>query len=343
MKIIYSEQEKLHHPQHEWSEGKLIPYQEKNTRAEIIKKEVIREGMGDLIMDASEYPLDYLKTVMDPHMVDFVKTCEGLDKNESVFPHVFPYRDFTPTFSEHPRINLRKAGYYCFDVGIEIDNNTFKAAKASVDVALTGAELIMNKEERIVFSLSRPPGHHAGYNFFGGYCIFNNVAAAAYQLAMNNTPIAILDVDFHHGNGTQDIFYDQPNVLYVSIHGHPSQYFPYFSGFEDEKGYKLGLGANINIPLPKGTGNDEYREHLKFALKQIKAFQPHVLIISMGFDTFVKDPIGDFNLTTDFYKEIALLCGEIQVPVLAVLEGGYDIKDLQKNGYSFIKGLMELE
>lgn len=343
MKIIYSGKEKLHHPQKEWSEGKLIPYQEKNIRAEIIKNEVIKEGMGHMLLGETEYPLDFIKTVMDPDMVDFIKSCEDLSRGESVFPHVFPYRDFTPAFNEHPRINLRKAGCYCFDVGIEIDYNTYKSAKASVDVALTGAQLIINKEEKVVFALSRPPGHHAGYNFFGGYCIFNNSAIAAYQLAMNDTPIAILDVDFHHGNGTQDIFYEQPNVLYVSIHGDPSQYFPYFSGFEDEKGQKLGLGANLNIPLPKGVDNDEYRKHLKIALKRIQAFKPNALVISMGFDTFMKDPIGEFNLTTDFYKEIALLCGEIQVPILAVLEGGYDIKDLQKNGYSFIKGLSELD
>ncbi len=343
MKIIYSEKEKLHHPQHEWSEGKLIPYQEKNIRAEIIKKEIIKDGMEYMLMTPNEYPLEYLKAVMDSDMVDYVKSCEDLAENESVFPHVSLYRDFTPKFSEHPKINLKKAGYYCFDVGIEIDHNTYKSAKASVDVALTGAELIVNKKERVVFSLSRPPGHHAGYNFFGGYCIFNNAAAAANYIAKNESRVAILDVDFHHGNGTQDIFYDQANVFYVSIHGHPGQYFPYFSGFEDEKGQRLGLGANLNIPLPKGIENDEYREHLKFALKKIKEFQADSLVLSIGFDTFVKDLIGDFNLTTDFYKEIALMCGELQIPVLAVLEGGYDIQDLQKNGHSFIKGLKELD
>lgn len=343
MKIIYSEKEKLHHPQHEWSEGKLIPYQEKNIRAEIIKKEVIKEGMASTIMQANEYPLDLLKAVISPQMVDYIKSCEDLAKNESIFPHVFPYRDFTPEFSQHPRINLRKAGYYCFDVGIEINRETFAAAKASVDVALTGAELIITKEEHVIFSLSRPPGHHAGYDFFGGYCIFNNAAVATGQLVKDNSPVAILDVDFHHGNGTQDIFYEQPNVLYVSIHGDPRQFYPYFSGFEDEKGKKLGFGTNINIPLPAGTGNEEYRESLKFALKQIKQFNPHTLVLSLGFDTFMKDPVGDFNLTTEFYKEIALRCGELQIPILAVLEGGYDMEDLKKNGLSFIQGLKEIE
>lgn len=343
MKIIYSEKEKFHHPQHEWSEGKLIPYQEKNIRALAIKNEAIKHGMGDSIIDCNEYPLSYIKKVMSPEMVDFIKSCEDLGNGESVFPHVFPYRDFTPQFTEHPRINLRKAGYYCFDVGIEIDNDTFIAAKASADVAVTGAELLLNKKEKVVFSLSRPPGHHAGYEFFGGYCIFNNAAIAAYQLAMKYDAVAILDVDFHHGNGTQDIFYEYPNVLYVSIHGDPSQNFPYFSGFEDEKGQKLGIGTTVNIPLPNGTGNSEYRHHLKAAIRKIKDFQPNVLVVSMGFDTYEKDPIGYFDLTTDFYEEIALMCGDIQVPILAVLEGGYGISDLHKNGYSFIKGLKQID
>lgn len=343
MKIIYSEKEKLHRPEHEWSYGKLLPYAEKNTRAEIIKKGIIKDGMKNILMEANEYPLDYLKAVINPEMVDFVKSCEELEPKESVFPHVFPYRDFTPEFTEHPRINLKKAGYYCFDVGIEIDKDTFEAAKASTDVALTGAGLIINKQEKIVFSLCRPPGHHAGYSFFGGYCIFNNAAVAAHQLSMHYGPVAILDVDFHHGNGTQDIFYEQPNVLYVSLHGDPSQFYPFFSGFDDEKGEKLGRGTNINIPLPSGIGDYEYRENLKYAVKQIKKFHPQALVISIGFDTFEKDPIGEFKLTTAFYKEIALIAGEVGVPILAVLEGGYDIADLQKNGKSFIMGLKELE
>lgn len=343
MKVIYSEKEKHHHPQHEWSQGKLVPYPEKNTRAELIKKELQRDKLGHLLMEAKEYPTQYIKTVIDPQMVDFIKSCEELGPNESVFPHVFPYRDFTPEFSEHPRINLKKSGYYCFDVGIEIDKDTFVAAKASGDVALTGAHLLVEKKEKVVFSLCRPPGHHAGYSFFGGYCIFNNAAVAAHHLAMHFGQVAILDVDFHHGNGTQDIFYEQPNVLYVSLHGDPSEFYPFFSGFDDEKGQKLGLGANINIPLPNGTGDYEYRENLKYAVKQIRRFDPKVLVLSIGFDTFIKDPIGGFKLTTPFYKEIALIAGEVGVPVLAVLEGGYDIKDLHKNGKSFVTGLMELE
>ena len=343
MKIIYSEKEKLHHPQYEWNEGKLKPYPEKNMRAEIIKNEAVKYGMGDKIINAKTFSEKYIKAVTDLQMFNFIKSCENLNKDESVFPHVFPYTDFTPKFKRHPRINLQKSGYYCFDVGIEIDKHTYEAAKAAVDCALTGAELITKGKEKNVFALSRPPGHHAGFDHFGGYCIFNNAAVAAYELVKTYGMVSILDLDFHHGNGTQGIFYQYPNVLYASIHGDPEEYYPYFSGFADEKGEKLGLGANLNIPLGKGIKNEDYRAHLKKALKEIKKFGAKVLVLSMGFDTYKDDPIGDFDLTTEFYEEIALLVGELQIPVLAVLEGGYDIADLQKNGMSFIKGFAQLD
>lgn len=343
MKIIYSELEKFYHSKHRWALSELIFFLGKNNRAGIIKKESEKRGLRSLIINPNEYPLESLKTVMDSDMVDFVKSCENFEKNETVFPYVFPYkRSFTEKFNNIPEVNIKRAGYYNFDMIIEIDNNTYKAAKSAADCALTGAELILNKKERNVFALCCPPGHHAGYNYYGGYCVFNNAAIAAHQL-LKRGKVAILDVDFHHGNGTQDIFYDQASVLYVSLHGDPHCYYPYFSGYSSEKGYRLGMGKNINIPLLAGTGNDKYREHLKDAIKKIGDFQPETLVISVGFDTYKHDYLGGFKLTTDFYKEIVLIAGELKIPILAVLEGGYNIKDTGKNGYSFIEGLAELD
>jgi acetoin utilization deacetylase AcuC-like enzyme len=318
-----------------------VPYPEKNIRAEVIKDEIAKRGMQSLIMDTKEFPLDYIKAVTDHDMVEYIKSCEDLDENESVFPHIFPYNDFTPKFKSHPRINLRKAGYYCFDVGIEIDKHTFTAAKASADTALTGAELIFTKQEKHVFALCRPPGHHAGYDHFGGYCIFCNAAVAASYLSRLGR-VAILDVDFHHGNGTQGIFYNQPNVYYISIHGDPERTYPYFSGFADEQGEKLGLGTNLNIPLPAGIGDNEYRGYLKNALVAIDKFEPEVLILSLGLDIFEGDPLSDVGVSTPFFKEIAESVSKLGVPILALLEGGYDMKDLAQNGASFAEGLAEL-
>jgi len=340
MKVIYSEKEKLHHPQYEWNFGKLVPYPEKNIRAQIIRNELIERGMKDLIRTPKQFPLSHLKEVTSPAMVDYIKSCEELGKTESVFPHVFPYRDFTPEFSSHPRINLKKAGYYCFDVGIEIDKDTFTAAKASVDVALTGAELIRNGKESRVFSLCRPPGHHAGYEHFGGYCIFNNAAVAAQHLAKEGN-VAIVDVDFHHGNGTQDIFYEQSDVLYVSLHGNPDRSYPYFSGFADECGDKLGKGFNLNIPLPAGVGDNEYRNYLGTALNRVKKFKPWAIVVSLGLDIFKDDPLSDIGVSSPFFGELGSTFCNLGIPVLGVLEGGYDMADLAENGANFIEAMAQ--
>jgi acetoin utilization deacetylase AcuC-like enzyme len=343
MKIIYSELEKLYHPKHRLTLGELIHLVVKNNRAEIIKKEAKKRGLKSLIINPNEYPLEFIKTITDSDMVDFVKSCENFKKNEAAYPYVFPYRRrLTRKFDDPTEVNTKSVGYYSFDMVREIDNNTYKAAKLAADCALTGAELILNKKERNVFALCCPPGHHAGYNYYGGFCVFNNAAIAAYQL-LKRGKVAILDLDFHHGNGTQDIFYEQASVLFVSLHGDPHHYYPYFSGYSNETGHKLGAGTNINIPLPGGTANNQYREHLKDAIKKIGDFQPETLVLSMGFDTYKHDYLGAFNLTTDFYKEIALLAGELKIPILAVLEGGYNIMATGKNGYSFIEGLAELD
>lgn len=341
LKIIYSEKEKLHHPQYEWNFGKLVPYPEKSIRAEIIKNELIARDMGSLIIKPKTFPLSYIKAVTDHQMVDYIKSSEDLGENESIFPHIFPYRTFTPDYKPHPKINLRKAGYYCFDVGIELDKHTYTAAKAAADSALTGADLIFTKKEKKAFALCRPPGHHAGYDHFGGYCIFCNAAIAAQYLSKMGR-IAILDVDFHHGNGIQGIFYDQPNVLYVSIHGDPANSYPYFSGFADEEGERLGLGYNLNIPMPPGVGDNEYRGYLQTALKKIDTFEPEVLIVSLGLDIFEGDPLSDMGVSSEFFKEIARTVSKLGVPILGLLEGGYDMNSLANNGANFIEALAEL-
>ena len=343
MKIIYSELEKKYRPKHRLTLGELIHFVVKNNRAAIIKREAEKRGLRSLIINPNEYPLEFIKAITDADMVDFVKSCENFKKNETAFPYVFPNKGRRTRKAGDPQaVNTKSVGYYNFDMVMEIDNNTFKSAKLAADCALTGAELILNKKERNVFALCCPPGHHAGYNYYGGFCVFNNAAIAAYQL-LKRGKVAILDVDFHHGNGTQDLFYDQASVLFVSLHGDTHRYYPYFSGYSDETGQKLGVGKNINIPLPGGTGNDQYREHLKEAIKKIGDFEPETLVISMGFDTYKHDYLGAFKLTTAFYKEIALLAGELKIPILAVLEGGYNIMNTGKNGYSFIEGLAELD
>jgi acetoin utilization deacetylase AcuC-like enzyme len=176
--------------------------------------------------------------------------------------------------------------------------------------------------------LTRPPGHHASRDVFGGYCYLNNVAIAARWLADQGMRVAILDVDYHHGNGTQAIFYDRPEVYFVSIHADPTFAYPHFLGFSDENGVGAGENANLNLPLPAGTDWVRYAEALTRALGQVASFSPDVLLVSLGLDTYVDDPIAQFDLRTEDYLRMGEKIARARLPTLFVFEGGYNIDAL---------------
>src|SRR3989344_2670717 len=226
--------------------------------------------------------------------------------------------------------------YFITDTYAPLVGKTYQAAILAVDVSLTGAQML-REGERQVYSLCRPPGHHAEYKSMGGYCYFNNAAIAANYLATHGR-VAILDIDFHHGNGTQNVFYERSDVLYVSIHGDPRQVYPYGSGFEVERGQSTGLGYTINYPLPTKTANGQYSKVLQQALTQISGFEPKFLIVSAGFDTFKNDPIGGFELTMPFYKSIGEKIDALSLPSLIIQEGGYNVSALGNLVYSFLQG-----
>ena len=335
MKIFYSDKEKFHKPQFEWNFGKQVPYPEKYSRKQIIKKALIDKGYEKIMQEPKEYSVDHIKALHTKELVEHIKQCEQqLEENEEVYPHIFPYREF----GNYKNINLFKAGYHCFDVGTYLCKHTFIAAKAAVDCALNGAELILKGKEDRIFALCRPPGHHASRNFYGGYCIFNNAAIAAFYLSKVGR-VAVLDLDFHHGNGTQSIFYQQPQVVYISIHGDPRNHYPYFCGFANETGEDIGKGYNINIPLPAGTDDNKYRKHLHDTLKHLKSLNVKYLVLSMGFDIFKEDKMGDFEITSEFFHEIGATLNKLNMPVLACLEGGYKIEHLGQNAGNFVDGL----
>jgi len=208
-----------------------------------------------------------------------------------------------------------------------------------VDCALTAAREILSGR-RIAYALIRPPGHHAERRVFGGFCYFNNNAIAAQHLSAYGK-VAILDVDYHHGNGQQDIFYRRSDVLTVSIHGHPSFAYPYFSGFEDERGEGEGEGFNMNIPLPEGVGGMQYRKALGKAIQRIAVFEPQFLVVALGLDTAKGDPTGSWGLETKDFEENGRLIGGMGLPIVVIQEGGYRIGTLGKNARSFFKGLAE--
>ncbi len=276
----------------------------------------------------------HIKAVHDPGFVDYIKkVCSKLEAGTSVYPYVFPVRNRT----RPPKDLALRAGYYCIDTFTPINGNAYLAAKRAVDCALTAAKKLL-EGYRLAYALVRPPGHHAEQSSFGGFCYFNSAAAAA-QLLSACGKVAILDIDYHHGNGQQEIFYERSDVLTISIHGHPSFAYPYFSGFAGEKGRGDGRGYNINIPLRESVDGNYYRPVLRDALKHVKRFKPRFLIVPLGLDTAKEDPTGSWSLEADDFESMGQMIGALHLPTLVVQEGGYDTRVLGINARQFLTGL----
>jgi Deacetylases, including yeast histone deacetylase and acetoin utilization protein len=231
-----------------------------------------------------------------------------------------------------------KLSYYSFDAGTPITAGTWKAITASVNTALEGAERLAGGE-KAVFSLCRPPGHHAHRDFYGGYCFFNNAGLAAQHLLDKGCArVSVLDVDYHHGNGTQALFYDRADVQFLSIHADPKTDFPFFLGHADEYGQGPGRGHNHNYPLPNGTGWEGWSAALTQACETISDYAPDALVVSLGVDTFKDDPISSFTLETEHYPRIGAEIAALNKPTLFVMEGGYAIDAIGVNTVNVLDG-----
>jgi len=276
----------------------------------------------------------YIKAVHNAGFVDYLrKVCINLEPGTSIYPYVFPVRNR----ARPPKVLPIRAGYYCIDTFTPINGNAYLAAKRAVDCALTAAKKLL-EGYRLSYALVRPPGHHAEPSSFGGFCYFNSAAVAAEHLS-HYGKIAILDVDYHHGNGQQEIFYERSDVLTISIHGHPSFAYPYFSGFVSERGRGGGKGYNINIPLPESVDGELYRSVLRDALKRVTRFSPRFLIVALGLDTAKEDPTGSWSLGAEDFESIGKMIGLLRFPTLVVQEGGYDTRVLGINAQRFFNGL----
>ncbi|MDZ4247553.1 MAG: acetylpolyamine amidohydrolase [Dehalococcoidia bacterium] len=275
-----------------------------------------------------------IKAVHKSGFVDYInKVCAGLEAGTSIYPYVFPVRNR----ARPPKDLPVRAGYYCIDTFTPINGNAYLAAKRAVDCTLTAAKKLL-EGYRLAYALVRPPGHHAEPSSFGGFCYFNSAAAAA-ELLSSYGKVAILDVDYHHGNGQQEIFYERSDILTVSIHGHPSFAYPYFSGFAGETGRGQGRGFNHNIPLPEIIGNEIYLKTLRGALKQVAKFKPRYLTVALGLDTAKEDPTGTWSLEANDFEVMGEMIGGLHYPTLVVQEGGYDTRVLGINARSFFTGL----
>jgi acetoin utilization deacetylase AcuC-like enzyme len=251
------------------------------------------------------------------------------------FPHERLRRGMAPR-SRRPGVG--DPAEYCFDTITGIGPGTFSAACAAVDVALDAVALLAGGAPAAL-GLTRPPGHHVSRDLFGGGCYLNNAAVAAQRLRDDGVArVVILDLDYHHGNGTQSLFYDRPDVLYASLHGSPERAYPYFTGFEDERGSGEGEGATLNVTIPRGIGGEDYRRVLATVLERIGAFGPGALVVSLGLDTVNGDPSGDSALSTEDLLALGGDVAALGLPSVILLEGGYDVEHLGINTAAWMSG-----
>ena len=286
---------------------------------------------------------NHILAVHDRDFVRYLKqVCQTVGKTESVYPYVFPARSGLAGARRQDRLPRdldARAGYYCIDTFTPLDFGAYQAARAAVDVALTAAEAVLDGR-LVAYALCRPPGHHAERRVFGGFCYFNNAAIAAQFLSRHGS-VAVLDIDYHHGNGTQDIFYERSDVLTISIHGDPHIAYPHFSGFADEKGAGAGLGCNWNFPLPEHADEALYLRTLEKAARLIDRAAPAFLVVSLGLDTMARDQAGAFALRSESLRRVGERLGRLRLPTLVVQEGGYHTRNLRRGGGAFFAGLAE--
>ena len=332
MLIFYTDLHRLHNPPFElFDGGQHMPYLESPDRMERILSALKEQDWAEV--RAPEYfGLDPILAVHDKDYVDFLRTAyeewtqaKTDYEKTALLPATFPPRGW----SHRPKSILGRAGYYMFDLSAPIMDGTYRAALGSVNCALGGAKAI-EKGARSAFALCRPPGHHAGKSFCGGYCYLNNAAIAANWLSAVGK-VVILDIDYHAGNGTQDIFYERGDVLTISIHADPEGEYPAFCGYADETGAGQGSGWHCNFPLPAGTDDIRYLSTLNEALGLIQSFAPAFLVLSAGMDLYEGDPLGTFKITRDGLRQIGKRISALKLPTLIVMEGGYDNAALGHN------------
>ncbi len=339
MKVIHTERHRLRASKTELHGGQFVPPFECPERVEHILAELARRGHND-VSEPEDFGIDPIFRVHDAKFVEFLQTCwtewqaEGFE-GEAVAT-TWPSRRMT---RDVPPKNIDgKIGYYCLASETSISEGTWEAAEAGAQVALTGAKLIQDGA-RSAFSLCRPPGHHAAQDMFGGYCFLNNAAIAAQAMRDGGAKrVAVLDVDFHHGNGTQAIFYDRDDVLFLSLHGDPMDAFPYFLGGADETGEGAGEGYNVNYALPPGCPYFQWAEALDDALGKVSAYAPDAFVISLGVDTFERDPISFFKLASDDFIDYGARIARLGLPTLFVMEGGYAVAEIGVNTVNVLEG-----
>ncbi|HEV2561015.1 MAG TPA: histone deacetylase family protein [Rhizomicrobium sp.] len=337
MKTFYSLTHLGHAPKSEFEGGKLSPAVEVPARAERVLARIEERNIGP-VLPPPEFSDDAILRVHDADLISLLNEAHGewLQRygEGDAIPSAWPARGLRERRTGDIEARL---GTFAFDTATPITKGTWSAARAAANVALSAAQTI-SRGERAAFALTRPPGHHASFDVFGGYCYLNNAAIAAQWFADQGLRPAILDVDYHHGNGTQTIFYRRSDVLFVSLHADPSFAYPHFLGFADECGEGAGEGYNFNLPLPRATAWADYSLALDAGFARIANFSPDVLLVSLGLDTFDGDPISQFKLQAPDYLRMGERIASLSKPTLFLFEGGYNLDALAEITVNVLEG-----
>ncbi|MGF7174109.1 histone deacetylase family protein [Azospirillum doebereinerae] len=343
MKFVHHPDAALHRPSTYFNKGQLRALPEKPERLGALAALV--ETRGGALIRPDDYGSAPRAAVHTPAYLAFLETAHARWMAEGgmgdvVLPNVHKMQ----RVPSYPASIVGQAGWHMYDTACPIDAHTWTATCAATNAAIHAARLVATGADRAAYALCRPPGHHATRDMAGGFCYLNHVAVAAESVLPilrsqgKAARVAILDVDVHHGNGTQDIFYERDDVFFVSVHGDPAQFYPHMAGYEQERGIGRGEGYTLNLPLPIGSDEATVLAAIGRSLDTIARFAPDMLFLSLGFDTFINDPLAAFGVTTPGFAKMAALIAKAGLPTVLVQEGGYAVDDLAANLGSFLDG-----
>ncbi len=347
MLIFHNPHHRRHSGREELFRGRLVPCHESPARLDFVLAELQRQPVGALLTPG-EPDMALLSRIHSPRYLDFLQhawrdwlALDPAHADIDVLPSVWPVRGFRHDVL--PTNFAARVGLFSFDAGTPLTAGTWDAARMGAACAIDAARAVTAVGgAHAAFALTRPPGHHAGADFFGGYCFLNNAALAAQALREAGAArVAVLDVDYHHGNGTQDIFYSRADVLTVSVHGDPLTEYPFYLGYADERGGGAGTGCNLNLPLPAGTGFANWALALQQGLDAVRRFGADALVVALGVDTFEGDPISRFTLRSDDYLQVGRMLATAGLPTVFTMEGGYAVAEVGVNVVKVLKGFQD--
>lgn len=336
MQVYFSDVQLRHAPREFLVRGQWKPCPEKPERATALKESLLAAGHAiDAPVAVDRAPV---AAVHDRRYLTFLETAsrrwqELPGASATVIPNIHP----NGRGLGYPRSVVGQAGFHMADTACPIDADSLDAILASADCAIAAAKLVLDGRSN-AYALCRPPGHHAFADMAGGFCYLNNSAIAAQMLRAHHDKVAIIDVDLHHGNGTQGIFYRRQDVLTVSVHADPSDFYPFFWGHANETGEGEGEGANLNLPLPLGSGDDAFLAALDVGLRKVRSFGADAIVVALGLDAFAGDPFAGLAVTEGGFRRIGAALGKLGLPSVLVQEGGYLCPELGGNLVAFLDG-----